>query len=83
MIVSTSNWWFGHQVLIAPQWIKNISWPDATVSVEMTRQAVKDAPTYDPTTQLDRMQELAVHEHYGRPGYWATEGKRENARDSR
>ena len=22
LIVETSNWWFGHQVLIAPQWIQ-------------------------------------------------------------
>ena len=77
LIVNTSNWWLGHQVLIAPQWIKNVSWPKATVSVDLTRQAVKDAPPYDPTAQLDRMQETGLHEHYGRPGYWATEPKRE------
>jgi len=77
MIVNTSNWWLGHQVLIAPQWIKNISWPEATVSVELTRQAVKDAPPYDSTAQLDRTQEMDMHEHYGRPGYWTAEAKRE------
>ena len=22
LIVDTSNWWLGHQVLIAPQWIR-------------------------------------------------------------
>ncbi|MFT5390438.1 MAG: hypothetical protein ACI8PT_000623 [Gammaproteobacteria bacterium] len=79
MIVNTSNWWLGHQVLIAPQWIKNVSWADATVSVELTRQAVKDAPPYDSTAQLDRTQEMGIYEHYGRPGYWAAEAKREVA----
>lgn len=49
MIVNTSNWWLGHQVLIAPQWIKDVSWSDATVSVNQTRQAVKDALSYDPS----------------------------------
>ena len=47
IIVDTSNWWLGHQVLIAPQWIRDVSWSDATVSVDLTHQAVKDAPPYD------------------------------------
>ncbi len=70
MIVDTSNWWLGHQVLIAPQWITAVSWPEATVSVSLTRQAVKDAPAYDPAAQLDRDRELDIHKHYGSPGYW-------------
>jgi len=77
LIVNTSNWWLGHQVLIAPQWIQDVIWPDATVSVDLTRQAVKDAPPYDSAAHLDRKQEMNIHEHYGRPGYWAAEGKRE------
>ena len=79
MIVNTSNWWFGQQVLIAPPWIKSVSWPGATVSVDLTRQAVQDAPPYDSTAQLNRTQEIAIHEHYGCPGYWATEAKCEAA----
>jgi uncharacterized protein YrrD len=73
MIVNTSNWWLGHQVLIAPQWIKSVSWPEATVLIDLTRQAVKDAPPYDSTAQLNRTQETDIHEHYGRPGYWVAE----------
>ena len=52
-------------------------WSDDTVSVNLTRQAVKDAPPYDPAVQLDRDQELGIHEHYGHPAYWADEKKRE------
>ena len=70
LIVNTSDWWLGHQVLIAPPWIADISWIDATVSVELTRQAVKDAPRYDGKTLPDRAQERGLHEHYGRAGYW-------------
>src|SRR3989442_6571254 len=29
VIVNTSNWWLGHQVLIALQWIQDVSWSDA------------------------------------------------------
>ena len=77
IIVNTSNWWMGHQVLIAPQWIENVSWREATVSVNVTRQAVKDAPPYDPAAVLDRTRELGLYEHYGRPGYWADDEQRE------
>jgi hypothetical protein len=79
MIVDTSNWWLGHQVLIAPQWIQDVSWSDSKVSVNLTRQAVKDAPPYDAAVQLDRDQELGIYKHYGRPGYWVGEEKREAA----
>jgi hypothetical protein len=70
LIVNTSDWWLGHQVLIAPPWIADINWIDATVSVELTRQAVKDAPRYDGKTLPDRVQERGLHEHYGRAVYW-------------
>jgi hypothetical protein len=73
LIVNTSNWWLGHDVLVAPQWIQHVNWPDATVAVNLKRQAVKDAPPYDSTAQLDRLQEVAIHEHYRCPGYWADE----------
>jgi hypothetical protein len=74
IIVDTSNWWLGHQVLIPPQWIQDVSWPDGKVSVNLTRQAVKDAPPYDAAAQLDRKQESRIYQHYGRPGYWERGG---------
>jgi sporulation protein YlmC with PRC-barrel domain len=77
LVVDTSNWWFGHQVLVAPQWISGVNWHDETVSVDLTRQAVKDAPVYDPTAQLDREQEIDIHSHYGRAGYWAEAPRRD------
>ena len=78
LIVDTSNWWLGHQVLIAPKWIKNVSWPDQTVVVNLTRQAVKDAPPYDSAVTLDREKEIGLHNHYERAGYWAEEVRLEN-----
>lgn len=76
LIVDTSNWWGGHQVLVAPRWIESVSWPEAKVLVGLTRQAVQDAPAYDAAEGLERGQEEGMHEHYGRPGYWTTNGKR-------
>jgi uncharacterized protein YrrD len=73
LIVDTSNWWGGHDVLIASKWIEAVSWSEAKVKVDLTRRAVRDAPPYDAAAQLTRQQEQAMHEHYGRPGYWTVE----------
>jgi hypothetical protein len=78
LIVETSGWWFGHQVLLPPQWIGEISWPDATISVTVARQAVKNAPVYDSSRHLSREQETSFFEHHGRAAYWADAMKLEN-----
>jgi len=70
LVVDTSNWWLGHQVLIAPQWIEAVNWFDETVAVSMRRQAVKDAPTYDPQAALNRGEEDRLYRHYGQTDYW-------------
>lgn len=71
LIVNTSNWWGGHLVLVSPQWVVEVSWPDSKVSVGLSREAVRSAPPYDPSEPLDRLHEEAIYDHYGRPGYWA------------
>jgi hypothetical protein len=79
LIVDTSNWWLGHQVLIAPQWIQHVSWADAKVSVDLSRRAVQDAPPYDSAARLDRHQEAGIYKHYERDIYWTDEVIREAA----
>ena len=69
LVVNTSNWWGGRRVLVSPGWITDVSWPESSVSVDLTRQAVKDAPPYESAAKLDRQLERAIHEHSGRPGY--------------
>jgi hypothetical protein len=78
-IVNTSSWWFGHEVLIAPQWIEEINWATSKILLPLKRQAIRDAPPYDPNAQLDRTQEARVYAHYQRNGYWSGEAKDEAA----
>jgi hypothetical protein len=78
LIVDTSNWWLGHQVLIAPKWIQYVSWSEHMVSVDLTRQSVKEAPLYQSAVALDRDGEISLHKHYERAGYWADEVRLEN-----
>jgi uncharacterized protein YrrD len=48
LVVNTSNWWGGHKVLIAPNSIASVDWPDAEVAVALSRADVQKAPAYDP-----------------------------------
>ncbi|MCK9194859.1 MAG: PRC-barrel domain-containing protein [Nevskia sp.] len=73
VIIDTSNWWVGHQVLISPEWIDSVSWTKQTVSIDLSRQSVKDAPVYDATKQLNRDHERGLYHHYERSGYWSND----------
>jgi hypothetical protein len=78
-IVNTSNWWLGHAVLISPEWIDDVYWAESKLVVSISRQAVKDSPSYDPSAVLDRTQEEALHVHYGHAGYWPLEASSSEA----
>jgi hypothetical protein len=52
--VDTRNWWFGRNVLVAPEWIREVSWEHRKVYVDLTRQSVKAAPEYDSVAHIDR-----------------------------
>lgn len=82
LIVNTSNWWLGHEVLIAPQWIDRVDWAQCTVSVGLSREAVKRSPPYDPAAPPNREQEAGIHTHYGRTGYWPR-GAKQNQTEAR
>ncbi len=77
LIVDTSNWGLGHQSLVAPQWIRAVSWSHSNVTIALSREEVKDAPQYDGTSPVDREQEIDLFEYYGRPGYWVPDVKRD------
>jgi uncharacterized protein YrrD len=70
-VVNTSDWWMGHKVLIAPAWITGIEWSGERVSVELTRESVKNAPAFDSISALNLQQELALFDHYRRAEFLA------------
>ena len=75
LVINTSNWWGGHQVLISAEWIKKVEWFDRSVTVHVHRQLIKEAPEYHSIEQLNREHEMAIYEHYGLTGYWARKPK--------
>lgn len=79
LIVNTSNWWLGHQVLLAPAWFEDVSWVYSKVTTSLTRQEVKSAPAYDALRALNRGDEENIYRHYQRQGYWHERNGREAA----
>jgi hypothetical protein len=76
LIVNTSNWWLGHQVVVAPEWIDEVNWEHSQVTTSLGRQQIKDAPLYDTQVQLSRLNEEGIYRHHGRRGYWLDDKER-------
>ena len=70
LIVDPRNWWPGPHVLVGTDWIRNVSWDDSTVDVDVSREAVRNAPRYEPTGLFGREEETRFYAHHGRRGYW-------------
>jgi hypothetical protein len=73
LVVDTQNWWPGKKVLISPQWIESVSWEERKVSVNLSREAIKQSPEYTEESLLTREYENALYQHYQREGYWSGE----------
>lgn len=76
-VVNTGNWWLGHEVNIAREWIKDVRWSDASITVDRTKQAVKDALLDEPSGELDREQQQGLYSHDPAPDYRTEVPKRE------
>jgi hypothetical protein len=75
LVIDTSNWWFGKEVLIAPHWANRVSWEEQMVYVEMSRQAIKDSPEWNAAAGINRQYETVLYDYYGRPAYWDSTGQ--------
>jgi len=70
IVVDTRKWWPGKHVLVSPEWIDRVSWPEHSVFVNVTREAIKASPGYDRSHPLTRQEEEALYGHHSRPAYW-------------
>lgn len=53
LIVATSAWRRGEELLVPPHWIRKVSWPEKQVLVDKTRHSIRDAPHYNPDARRD------------------------------
>jgi hypothetical protein len=75
LVINAGNWWRGHEVLVAPNWITGFDWENCKVAVDMTRLSVKSSPPYNVDTIVDRMHEGLLNTHHGQVGYWQREAE--------
>jgi len=77
LIVDTVNWWPGKKVLVATRWIESVSWDESKVFINLSREAIKQAPEYTAESLVTRDYEEKLHGHYNRQGYWVDEAATE------
>lgn len=66
LIVDTGNWFSKKEVVLSPAWISGISWEHSTVNVDITVDAVKSCPEYDPDQPVPLDYRRRLDEHYGK-----------------
>jgi hypothetical protein len=83
LVVDTAHWWAeGMEVLVSPYWATSINWGKREVHVDLTRQAIKNSPAWNPAEAINREYEERLRRHYGRPGHWDNWGFRDEPRYS-
>ena len=67
LVVETGSWLDSRKVLLAPQWIKEVNWNNSIVIVNITTDAVRNSPEFDPSQPVNKVYEQNLYDYYGRP----------------
>lgn len=70
LVVDTGALLPGRRVLISPDWTDWIHHDEGEVMVDLTREAIKNSPEYNPEDPVNRAYEDTLYDYYGRPKYW-------------
>ncbi len=69
LVVETGNWFSGKEVLISPQWIKDVTWEEQKVTIYHTKVEVKNSPEYDSSQPVNDIFEHSMNDYYGKETY--------------
>jgi hypothetical protein len=75
VVVDTRKWLPGGEVILAPGWFDSISWASETMHCTLAKEAVKNAPAFDPHQPINRDYEEKLFDYYGKPAYWNNQPK--------
>lgn len=70
LVIDTRNVLPGRKVLVSRLWIHEVSWVGSKVAVDLTKEAIKKSPEFDPSAPVNREYEEVLYDYYGRPKYW-------------
>jgi hypothetical protein len=65
LLVDSRNWLSSDRVLLSPEWLYEVDWAGSNVSVDLDRDIIKSAPSYDQVRSITRDYEKALFKHYG------------------
>ena len=65
LVVDTSNWWQGKEVLISPRSTQSIRWTERLVYLGVDRDKIRNSPGYDPRRPVDPALDAEMTRHYG------------------
>lgn len=54
MVIDTSNWWLGKKVIVPPTWVRQVSWSDQEINVDLQRDTIKNSPEFNPETLVNK-----------------------------
>lgn len=74
LVADTRKWLPGRKVLISPISFKQINHEEEHISVNLTKQQVKDSPDIDTDRPVSREQEMKMNQFYGWGNYWGAPG---------
>ena len=64
--VDTRDNWPGKKVLLPPDWIEQVNWPDKSVTVSVTRDQVQNAPDWDTRQPISPSFEDELYVYYAK-----------------
>lgn len=67
MVVDVRDWLpGGKKVIVSPEWIVAIGWAGKSVSVDLSRESVRNSPEFDASQPVNREYELRLYDFYGK-----------------
>lgn len=70
IVVDTSRWLPGREVLISPFSVSGIDWSRHVLDLSITREQVKSSPSIDFDKPVSSQQEAAFLDYFSYPYYW-------------
>ena len=64
LVVDTSTWWFGKDVVISPDWVSRVSWGGRCLNVDQAREAIKSSPAFDPHVPMTKAYADSLDAHF-------------------
>ena len=74
LVVDTSTWLGGREVLISPYSISQPNWAESFTAATISKQQIKDSPSIDSDKPVSRQYERSYLGYYGYPYYWGGTG---------